>query len=224
MLSLIMHQLSRVRSRLDEARTRRRWDRLRAMGMHIGAGVNLPLSTWIDTSHCFLISIGDNCGFGPDCLLLAHDAQMDEFLDATRLGRVVIGESCHLGARCIVLPGVEIGPRTLVGAGSVVSKSLPPDSVCAGNPARVIASLDEYLAKHRLRLEHSPTFDYMEYDIDALTSERRRRMLTLLQASDGYMLGGHSAELRGDGGTYRTPGTGRVYHAIRGGPTGESLP
>ncbi len=92
------------------------------MGMRIGRNVWLPSSTWIDTSHCFLISIGDNCGFGEECFILAHDAQMDEFLDATRIGRVVIHESCHIGARCVILPGVEIGPRAIVGSGSIVTK------------------------------------------------------------------------------------------------------
>jgi maltose O-acetyltransferase len=120
--------------------------------MVIGEDVWLPDSTFVDTSHCFLIHIGDHCGFGEECVLLAHDAQMDEYLDAARLGRVVIHDSCHLGTRTIVLPGVTIGPRTIVGAGSVVSRTLPPDTVCAGNPARVICSLDEYLDKHRARL------------------------------------------------------------------------
>jgi maltose O-acetyltransferase len=220
MLTNIGRLISVGRTRLDEARARRRWERLRGLGMHIGAGVNLPFSTWVDSSHCFLISIGDNCGFGPDCLLLAHDAQMDEFLDAARLGRIVIHESCHIGARCIVLPGVEIGPRTVVGAGSVVSKSLPPETVCAGNPARVICSLDDYLNKHRTRLAQLPTFDYMEYDIRFLTPDRKSRMVSMLRTSDGYMIGGHSAELRGEGGTLRTPGSGQVVHPVRNGAAG----
>jgi acetyltransferase-like isoleucine patch superfamily enzyme len=59
-------------------------------------------------------------------LILAHDAQMDEFLDAGRIGRVVIRSHSHIGARTVILPGVEIGPRTIVGANSVVSQSLPP--------------------------------------------------------------------------------------------------
>jgi hypothetical protein len=66
--------------------------------MHIGSGVRLPETTWIVVSHCNLISIGDNCRFGPQCLILAHDAQMDEFLDASRVGRVVVHHSSHIGA------------------------------------------------------------------------------------------------------------------------------
>jgi len=174
------------------------------MRMHIGERVNLPSSTWIDTSHCFLISIGDDCGFGPECLILAHDAQMDEYLDAARLGRVVVHPSCHIGARTTILAGVEIGPRTVVGANSVVSRSLPPDTVCAGNPATVVCSLEEYLEKHRQRLAQRPKFEYLQYDIRFLTAERRAELLKAVAEGDAYMVGGYSAERKGQGGTQRT--------------------
>jgi maltose O-acetyltransferase len=178
--------------------------------MVIGEDVWLPDSTFVDTSHCFLIHIGDHCGFGEECVLLAHDAQMDEYLDAARLGRVVIHDSCHLGTRTIVLPGVTIGPRTIVGAGSVVSRTLPPDTVCAGNPARVICSLDEYLGKHRARLAAGRTFEYAQYDIGGLTPERRAELIAACAEGVTYMVGGRSAELRGEGGTPRTSSTQRT--------------
>jgi maltose O-acetyltransferase len=168
--------------------------------MRIGRGVNLPASTWIDDSHCFLISIGDHCGFGEECHILAHDAQMNEYLDATRLGRVVIRESCHIGARCVILPGVELGPRTIVGANSVISKSLPPDSVCAGAPAKVICSLEAYLAKHREALRTAPTFDYATHDLAVITAEEKARMVRLLAERDGYMVGGYTLMVEGQGG------------------------
>jgi carbonic anhydrase/acetyltransferase-like protein (isoleucine patch superfamily) len=178
------------------------------MGMQIGEDVYLPASTWIDISHCYLIRIGDHCGFGEGCLLLAHDAQMDEFLDAARIGRIVIHPSSHIGAGTIILPGVEIGPRTIVGGGSVVTRSLPPDTVCAGNPARVLCSLEEYLEKHRKRAASQPTFDYMEY-VRFLTPERRAELLAAAADGDAYITGGRSAELRGEGGTPRTESRGR---------------
>jgi maltose O-acetyltransferase len=170
--------------------------------MEIGADVWLPASTWIDTSFCYLISIGDHCGFGEECLILAHDAQMDEFLDAARIGRVIVHPSCHIGARTVILPGVEIGPRTIVGANSVVTKSLPPDTVCAGNPARVICGLDEYLEKHRAQMKALPTF---EYGRQIETPESRAAIRRAVQDGDAYITGGRSAELRGEGGTPRTP-------------------
>ena len=210
MISLVLRAASAIRDRLAILRREARWAKLRGMGMVIGEDVWLPDSTVIDTSHCFLISIGDHCGFGEECVLLAHDAQMDEYLDAARLGRIVIHESCHLGARTIVLPDVTIGPRTIVGAGSVVTRSLPADAVCAGNPARVICTLDEYLEKQRARIASARTFEYAEYDIGVLTPERRKELIAACDAGLAYMVGGRSAELRGEGGTPRTPSTQRA--------------
>jgi len=173
--------------------------------MQLGVGVNLPASTLIDDSHCFLISIGDYCGFGEQCHILAHDAQMNEYLEATRIGRVTIHESCHIGARTVVLPGVEIGPRTIVGANSVVSRSLPPETVCAGAPAKVLCTLDEYLARHRAAIEHSPTFDYATHDISVVTPDRKAAMIKALADQDGYMVGGYSIMISGRGGPMLTP-------------------
>jgi maltose O-acetyltransferase len=204
MLGFALSLVRRIRERIDQERQRRRWQRLRSLGMHIGNSVFLPADLWIDTSHCHLISIGDNCGFGPQCLILAHDAQMDEFLDAGRLGRVTIHPSCHIGARSVILAGVTIGPRTIVGAGSVVSKSLPPNTVCVGSPAVPVASLDDYLEKHRSRMAAGTTFEFDKYDQGSLTSAGREEMLAALDRGAVYMVGGHSAELAGRGSTLRT--------------------
>ncbi|HEU5320170.1 MAG TPA: acyltransferase, partial [Methylomirabilota bacterium] len=158
------------------------------LGMHIGDNVFLPASTWVDESYCFLISIGDNCGFGEGCAILAHDAQMNELLGVTLVGHVIIRASCHIGARTVILPGVEIGPRTLVGANSVVTHSLPPDTVCAGAPARVICSLDEYLDRHRARLPKAPVFSFERFrDPARVSPEDRARLLEALRDGPGYV-------------------------------------
>jgi len=202
LLDIAFNIIRGVRAKLNKVRRERRWEHLRAQGMKLGSDVWLPDSTWIDPDYCHLITIGDHCGFGADCLILAHDAQMDEFLDAGRIGRVVINESCHIGSRTTILPGVDIGPRTIVGANSTVSRSLPPDTVCVGNPARVLCTLDEYLAKHRKRLTESVTFPYEK---TAPSPELRKQMVDATRNRDAYVVGGRSAELRGEGGTPRTP-------------------
>jgi maltose O-acetyltransferase len=128
---------------------------------------------------------------------------MDEFLDAARVGRVIIHESCHIGARTIILPGVEIGPRTIVGAGSVVSKSLPAETVCSGSPAKVICTLQEYLDKHRLRMKTAPKFSWIDY-VHRVTPERNAELLNAVRTQDAYIVGGRTAELKGEGDTART--------------------
>ena len=204
MIGWILDRAAWLKGRVEERLLERRWRRLRQLGMHIGEGVNLPASTSIDTSHCYLISIGDWSGFGPECMILAHDGQMDEFLDAGRLGRVIVHPHSHIGARTVVLAGVEIGPRTIVGANSLVTRSLPPDTVCAGNPARVICTLQEYLDRHRARMEQVPVVPYRDYDIRALTPERRAELVRACATGDAYLSGGHSALLRGEAGMRTT--------------------
>ena len=177
-------------SGLRSLRQTRRWRRLKAKGMHIGDRVRLPMTTWIDTSHCFLISIEDNCVFGENCAILAHDALARAFIGAARLGRVRIKESSKIGMGTIIMPGVTIGPRSIVGAGSVVVQDIPEGVVAAGNPARVICTLEGFLAKERKRLQELPTFPYSLYDIGNLTADRRREMLKALEFNIGYMTAG----------------------------------
>lgn len=193
MFNFLYNQLAKLYGKFQIYRKVRRWKELRKRGMHIGEGVNLPMSTWIDTPHCFLISIGDNCGFGDNCAILAHDAMPNEYLDATKIGKVIIHESCHFGMRTIILPGVEIGPRSVVGSGSVVIKDIPPNTVASGNPAKVICTLDEFLDKHRDQMKTAPLFPYNQYDHIYLTPERMKEMLEKLDESPGYITGGYTA-------------------------------
>lgn len=54
---------------------------------------------------------------------------------------VILKKGCWLGANCIILPGVVIGENSVIGAGSVITKSIPNNVVAAGNPAKVIKEL-----------------------------------------------------------------------------------
>jgi maltose O-acetyltransferase len=176
-------------------RTRRRWATLQRLGMEIGRNVDLPASTWIDRDFCYLISIGDNCSFGEGCLILAHDAQMDEFLDAGRLGRVVIGADCHIGARTTILPGVGIGPRTVVAPHAVVLRSLPPDSYCSGNPARMVSTLDDFLSRHRADMGTLPRYSREDLELLRTSAAGRARLLSTL-SQGGYVTGSASTSGR----------------------------
>lgn len=66
-------------------------------------------------------------------------------------GEVTIKDNTFIGMRCIILPGVTIGKNVIVGAGSVITKSVPDDVVVGGNPAQVICSLSEYMEKESKR-------------------------------------------------------------------------
>lgn len=90
------------------------------------------------------VSIGDDVMMGPDVLVYA---QAHEFgaLDRPMMDQgyrepraVVIEDDVWIGARVIILPGVRVGRGSVLGAGAVVTRDVPPYSVAAGNPARVM--------------------------------------------------------------------------------------
>ena len=185
--NILLDALDHLSRRLGSYRTRRRFDVLVARGMRIGNETVLPASTWIDAAHCYLISIADHCHFGEQCLILAHDAQMDEFLDAGRLGHVTVHSWCQIGARTCIMAGVDIGPRTIVAPNSLVTRTLPPDSVCGGNPARVLATLDEYLEARRAELASLPRFDAESFRRKSGTPEGRAALAAALALSGAWV-------------------------------------
>lgn len=107
------------------------------------------------TNNFSLIELNDNCVVTGSTLILTHDFSIYHAAigckkitkndpEFKKTGRVVIGENAFVGANCIILPGVTIGKNAIVGAGSVVTKDVPDNLVAAGNPARIIKSIDKY--------------------------------------------------------------------------------
>lgn len=91
------------------------------------------------------IRIGRKCFFAPGVQLLAATHPQDAEMRGQGLeygGPITIGDDCWLGGGVIVLPGIAIGDRVVIGAGSVVTKDIPSDCVVAGNPAKIIRRTD----------------------------------------------------------------------------------
>ncbi len=87
------------------------------------------------------ITIGDDVQIGPNVQLLTptHPIEPGPRRDKWEAAEpIVVGDNVWLGGGVIVLPGVTIGPDTVVGAGAVVTRDLPPGVVAVGNPARVL--------------------------------------------------------------------------------------
>lgn len=101
-------------------------------------------------SEPYLIEIGDRTKITANCTFINHDGamyvirSMEKFADARNFGRIKIGKNCFIGNNCTILPGVEMGDNCILGAGSVVNSSMPPNSVYAGVPARFICTVEEY--------------------------------------------------------------------------------
>lgn len=93
--------------------------------------------------------IGNNVKIGGCVLITDTDAHPMDYVarrssnDGTKSAPVVIEDDVWVGAHCIILKGVTIGARSIIGAGSVVTKNIPADCVAAGNPCKVIKSLNK---------------------------------------------------------------------------------
>jgi acetyltransferase-like isoleucine patch superfamily enzyme len=121
-------------------------DEYRRMGVKIGKDCTIFRVTF-DSNFPFLIEIGDEVQMSGGTTVLAHDASPSLFTGKARLGKVRIEGKTFVGQDCLILPGVTIGRGCIIGAGSVVSRDIPPDSVAAGSPAKRICSVEEYLAR-----------------------------------------------------------------------------
>lgn len=110
----------------------------------------------IDLTRPCLVEIGNNVHFTAGFTLLTHGYDwvvlrnlFHEVIASS--GKVTIGDNVFIGYNVTVLKGVSIGDNSIVGAGSVVTRSLPAHSVSAGNPARVLCTIEEYHDKRRQR-------------------------------------------------------------------------
>jgi maltose O-acetyltransferase len=162
-------------------------DDLVSKGLVLGKNVLFGDPIFLDPSHCFLISIGDNSIIGFNVKLIAHDASTKMILGYTKIGLINIKENCFIGDSTIVLPNVTIGPNCIIGAGSVVTRDIPPDSVAAGNPARVICSIDEYIAKMETIRKSKKVFG-SDYYIENLDESKRREIIDSIGGSIGFIV------------------------------------
>jgi acetyltransferase-like isoleucine patch superfamily enzyme len=124
-------------------------------------GINRPVSIYVGDQAT--LNIGHNCGFSGTAIFATSSIQIGSYsnfggnsslwdtdfhpldyrlrrvqLEGTRTSPIKIGEDAFIGANVLILKGVTIGSRSIVGAGSVVSKDIPADQIWAGNPAQFI--------------------------------------------------------------------------------------
>ena len=128
------------------------------MGMRVGKNFLRMHGTILDPSHCWLITIGDNVTLAPRVHVLAHDASTCHHLGYARIGRVDIGNNVFIGADTVVLPGVSIGDNSVIGANSTVTKDVPANVVAAGNPAKIICTIDEYISRNKEQMERGHVY------------------------------------------------------------------
>ncbi len=115
-------------------------------GTHISIGHGVSINFNCVILDCARVRIGDQVQFAPNIVIAAatHPVHAAERAKGPELAYpVTIGNRVWIGAGAIIGPGVTIGDDTTIGAGTVVLKDVPPRVVAAGNPCRVIRSLDD---------------------------------------------------------------------------------
>jgi len=136
--------------------------------LRIGAGTLLEPGCWLTLAPKARIEIGEGCFLNRNTMLAAYERieignhtmfangcfvgdgehRFDDpdtpvtWQGFTSKGPVKIGANCWFGVNCVVTSGVTIGERCVIGANSVVTKDLPPGSIAAGAPARVVKPIE----------------------------------------------------------------------------------
>lgn len=101
-------------------------------------------------SEPYLISIGENVRITDGTKIFTHGGARvlrNKYPDLDFFGKVYIGDNVYIGNNCLIMPGVSIGSNVIVGAGSVVTKSIPDNVVVGGNPAKILSSLNDFEVK-----------------------------------------------------------------------------
>ena len=108
--------------------------------VHIGdrVSINRGVEFYSDYFGNHRIVIGSDVRIAPNVCFHAAGHEISNLDYSHAGGQIVVGNEVWIGAGVIVLSGVTIGDRSVIGAGSVVTKDIPPDSVAVGMPARVI--------------------------------------------------------------------------------------
>ncbi|MEO8327054.1 MAG: acyltransferase [Nitrospirota bacterium] len=99
------------------------------------------------------LTVGDDVLMGPDIIMMSSshafhrlDMQINQ-QGALPRRPIIIGNDVWIGTRVIILPGIQVGDHAIIGAGSVVTKNVPPLAIVAGNPAKIIRSRSIHSSK-----------------------------------------------------------------------------
>lgn len=132
-----------------------------SQGCKIGKNSEILLPLFGFGSEPWLVEIGNNVTVAPNVTFVTHDASTRLFRHrfakmnqkfGNSFGCIQVLDNSFIGTNSIILPNIKIGPNAIVGAGSIVTKNVEANTIVAGNPAKVICSLEEYVQKKQTGL------------------------------------------------------------------------
>ncbi|MEU1399481.1 acyltransferase [Micromonospora zamorensis] len=124
----------------------------RSLGVNLTGRVRFyGISRAMFGSEPWLITIGDNVYITSEVQFVTHDGGTlilrKDHPDLDWTAPISIGDDVYIGMRSMILAGVTIGNRCVIGAGSIVTRDIPDNTVAAGVPARPLRTIDEYLER-----------------------------------------------------------------------------
>lgn len=104
-----------------------------------------------------LIEIQDEVVIAAGVRLVNHDSSYANIFGGlpTKYGKIILEKNVYVGVNSIILPGVRIGESSLIGAGTIINKSIPPKSIVVGSPCKVIGNIDDGLIKYKKMIENN---------------------------------------------------------------------
>jgi acetyltransferase-like isoleucine patch superfamily enzyme len=122
----------------------------RLRGTKIGKNVYIDKGVFIEGWRPYLVTIKDNVEIGPKAIIVAIDSSYNTISQRDipiLYGEVTIERNAYIGAGAIILPGVTVGEYSIVAAGAVVTSDVPPRTIVAGMPAKVIKIIEEGISQ-----------------------------------------------------------------------------
>lgn len=123
---------------------------LRRMGCTVGRNVFVGDNISVDIRNAELITIEDNVHITGHTILLCHKRDLTEYHIGDnysnlpyKVGKIHLKKGCSTGTGTIIMPGVTIGEGAIIGAGSLVTKDVPPWTIAMGRPAKVIKEIPQ---------------------------------------------------------------------------------
>lgn len=149
------------------ARSSREWgDYLAKWGGLHSCGTTPTINVACNITDPYLVRIGNNCALS-GCTLLGHDAVVQLVnrelgLKLDSVGFIDIRDNSFIGHGAIIMPNIRIGPNSVVAAGSVVTKDVPPNTIVGGAPAKVIGTYDDMVERLKKRSASYPWIQLIE--------------------------------------------------------------
>ena len=146
-------------------------------GMRIGSGVTVMGNVNFGSGP-YLIALEDHVRISSNVTFVTHDGGTwafreyfnGKYQNVVKFGKIEVGEGAFIGTGSTILPGVKIGHHAVIGAGSIVTKDVPEETVWAGVPAKQICTLQEYAEKCRTNMPN-------DFDMDAYRKNKKEYLV-----------------------------------------------